>query len=66
MTLADQIRCITEDALKHLFPGIEINASQITVNQTKPEFTGDYTIVLFSFVKQLKQKPDVIGNQLGT
>jgi arginyl-tRNA synthetase len=65
MTLADQIRCITEDALRHLFPGMELPTSQITVNQTKPEFTGDYTIVLFPFVKLLKQKPDVIGNQIG-
>ncbi|MEP7163769.1 MAG: arginine--tRNA ligase [Ferruginibacter sp.] len=35
------------------------------VNQTKPEFEGDYTIVLFSLVKSLKLSPDAIGNQLG-
>ncbi len=35
------------------------------VNTTKPEFTGDYTIVLFSLVKPLKLSPDVLGNQLG-
>ena len=35
------------------------------VNATKPEFEGDYTIVLFSLVKTLKLSPDVIGNQLG-
>ncbi len=35
------------------------------INQTKPEFEGDYTIVLFSLVKSLKQSPDAIGNQLG-
>ena len=35
------------------------------INQTKPEFEGDYTIVLFALVKSLKQSPDAIGNQLG-
>ena len=35
------------------------------VNQTKPEFEGDYAIVMFSLVKTLKQSPDAIGNALG-
>ncbi len=65
MTLAAQIRSATEDALKHLFPGIDLSSATITINQTKPEFNGDYTVVLFPFVKLLKQKPDVIGNDIG-
>jgi len=35
------------------------------VNQTKPEFEGDYTIVLFSLIKKLKKSPDQAGNELG-
>jgi arginyl-tRNA synthetase len=35
------------------------------VNQTKPEFEGDYTVVMFSLVKSLKSSPEAIGNQLG-
>ncbi|MEO6254495.1 MAG: arginine--tRNA ligase [Ferruginibacter sp.] len=35
------------------------------INQTKPEFDGDYTIVMFSLVKSLKLSPDAIGNSLG-
>ena len=35
------------------------------INQTKPEFEGDYTVVMFSLVKTLKLAPDAIGNQLG-
>ena len=65
MTLAAQIKLAAEDALKHLFPEAAIPASAITVNQTKPEFTGDYTVVLFPFVKLLKQKPDALGTQIG-
>jgi arginyl-tRNA synthetase len=65
MTLAAQIKLAAKDALQHLFPNVEIDAPTITVNQTKPEFSGDYTVVLFPFLKLLKQKPDVLGKQLG-
>jgi arginyl-tRNA synthetase len=36
------------------------------VNQTKPEFEGDYTIVLFSLIKKLKKSPDAAGKELGS
>ncbi len=36
------------------------------VNQTKQEFEGDYTIVMFSLLKPLGLSPDALGNQLGT
>lgn len=65
MTLADQIKCATADALKHAFPDADIAESAITINQTKPEFTGDYTVVLFPFVKALRMKPDALGHTLG-
>jgi arginyl-tRNA synthetase len=65
MTLASQIKHAAEDAFKRLYPDAAIDISMIGVNQTKPEFTGDYTIVLFPFLKLLRQKPDAIGKQLG-
>jgi len=66
MMLVSQIKTAAAAALKELFPEADVQLSQITVNQTKPEFTGDYTIVLFPFVKSLRQKPDALGNQLGS
>jgi arginyl-tRNA synthetase len=65
MTLASQIKNLADDALKCLYPDVLTERSMITVNQTKPEFKGDYTIVLFPFIKLLKQKPDAIGKQIG-
>lgn len=65
MTLAAQIKLAVADALKSLFPDADLAQATITINQTKPEFTGDYTIVLFPFVKLLRQKPDVLGKTLG-
>lgn len=65
MSLVQQIKASAKEALEHLYPETEISASAITVNQTKPEFTGDYTLVLFPFLKLLRTKPDAIGNAIG-
>src|SRR4030095_738315 len=42
-----------------------IDSQEVLVNETKPEFTGDYTVVLFSYSKILKTSPDVLGDGLG-
>ncbi len=49
----------------HQLYGVQIQPEQVLVNATKPEFEGDYTIVLFAFVKQLGKSPEVLGNELG-
>lgn len=61
-----QIKDITVAALNHFYPQHLFTTDDVLVNQTKPEFIGQYTVVLFSFVKLLKQKPDALGEQLGT
>jgi len=65
MTIVQQIKLATTHAIKHLFPETDLSGITITINQTKPEFTGDYTVVLFPFVKALRQKPDELGKLLG-
>ena len=65
MTIVQQIKLATEHALQLLFPNTDLNTVPITINQTKPEFIGDYTVVLFPFVKALRQKPDDLGKLLG-
>ena len=64
MSVVAQIKEVTARAIKELF-NHELNANDVLVNATKPEFEGDYTIVLFAFVKQLKKSPDTLGNELG-
>ncbi len=54
----------TIESLGQLYEG-SFTENDFQVNQTKPEFEGDYTVVLFSLVKSLKRSPDAIGNQLG-
>ncbi len=65
MSLVAQIKSAAEEAIKHVYPDVEVPASMISVNQTKPEFEGDYTLVLFPLLKLLRQKPDPIGTALG-
>lgn len=65
MSVVEQIKSVAKEALGSLYPDAEIPASAVTVNQTKPEFEGDYTLVLFPFLKILRQKPDAIGTAIG-
>ena len=43
MSLAATIKDAAEKAIKDLF-SVDIPANDITINQTKPEFEGDYTL----------------------
>ena len=65
MTLASQIKDAVTTAIAELFPGIDVSKAALTINLTKPEFKGDYTVVLFPYVKVLKMKPDALGAMLG-
>lgn len=58
---------IQSSAIKSLFKlyGQEFAENDFQINETKPEFEGDYTIVLFSLVKSLKKSPEVLGKELG-
>ena len=59
---------LKQTAATHLLKLYQVNITpdQVLVNATKPEFEGDYTIVLFAFVKQLGKSPEVVGNELGS
>ncbi len=43
----------------------EFTEKDFQINETKPEFEGDYTIVLFALVKTLKKSPEILGKELG-
>ena len=55
MSIVYTIKPLVTAALKKLY-GVDFEDKDLTVNSTKPEFEGDYTIVLFSFVKMLRKK----------
>ena len=64
MSIVKKIKPLIVVALQDLY-GQDFQESDLTINSTKPEFEGDYTLVLFSFVKQLKKSPELLGNEIG-
>ncbi|MEY4823801.1 MAG: hypothetical protein RLZZ75_714 [Bacteroidota bacterium] len=64
MHLVDQIKKAASEALLSVYQ-VSVPAHSILVNATKPEFEGNYTVVLFAFVKELKLSPDALGEALG-
>lgn len=64
MDITSQIRTATRQVLQGSYQ-YSMDVNDIQVNETKPEFEGDYTVVLFSFAKPLKKSPEALGNELG-
>ena len=64
MQLIQNLKQATADAIQSIYQ-VQIKSEQVLVNATKPEIEGDYTIVLFAFVKQFGKSPDELGNALG-
>lgn len=60
-------KIVREKAIQaiHALYGQAFTEKDFQVNPTKPEFSGDYTIVMFSLIKPLKISPDKLGNELG-
>ncbi len=65
MSVVINIKTATAGAISKLY-NAALLPSEVQVNETKPEFDGDYTVVLFSFIKQLKLSPEKLGNEIGT
>lgn len=53
-----------KEAITSLF-SIDLENDQIVINETRREFSGDYTFVIFPLVKILRKSPKDIGDQLG-
>jgi arginyl-tRNA synthetase len=64
MRLVAQIKELIAVRLAETF-GHSPNPEALVINTTKPEFEGDYTLVLFSLAKPLKMAPEKLGEQLG-
>jgi arginyl-tRNA synthetase len=62
MNLQQNIKSLVLETIQNLF---ETNLESIEIQQTKPEFEGDVTVVLFTLVKLLKENPASIGNKIG-
>src|ERR1700728_112560 len=64
MDIINQIKAVTLQVLSTNFQNYPADGD-IQINETKPEFEGDYTVVLFSLAKPLRRAPEALGNELG-
>jgi len=64
MSFISIIQSYAIKSLSELF-GQQFSEKDFQINETKPEFEGDYTVVLFALVKTLKKSPEALGNELG-
>ncbi|WP_294312194.1 arginine--tRNA ligase [uncultured Chryseobacterium sp.] len=60
------IKKIIEEKLSEVILNVfQLKDIQLEVQENKTEFEGDFTIVTFPLVKQLKKNPESIGMELG-
>ncbi len=64
MGIQKKIQQLTIESIRNLY-NVDVTDKDFQINKTKPEFEGDYTIVLFSLLKPLGKSPHVLGNELG-
>lgn len=64
MSIVEKINKAVLQALNALYD-FKASAKDLQISLTKPEFTGDYTLVLFSLIKKIQTSPETLGNALG-
>src|SRR5271165_3500506 len=64
MNIEQLLKSSTVAAFHGLF-GSEVAESAITINLTKKEFEGDYTVVTFPLIKLSKKSPEETGTLIG-
>lgn len=64
MSVVQSIRSAAVAAIKALYDQ-SLPEQDIAINTTKPEFEGEYTIVVFTFTRFSRQKPEETGQNIG-
>ncbi|MDX2280928.1 MAG: arginine--tRNA ligase [Saprospiraceae bacterium] len=62
--LIQHLQQSVQDAVAHLY-GETVELSKVQINQTPAEFSGDYSVVVFPYVKLAKKAPDQVANEIG-
>lgn len=64
MEIQETLRQSVAAAVQTLY-GADVTTDSVAVNPTPAEFSGDFTIVVFPFVKIAKKSPDAVGAEIG-
>ncbi len=65
MNLQDQIKQSVISAIRDLY-GHEAPEKQIQLQETRKDFDGDFTIVVFPFLRFSKKSPEQTANEIGS
>ena len=63
-SLESFLQTAISQSLKELF-GIEVNPEEVTLQSTKKEFEGHYTLVVFPYLRASKKGPEDTANAIG-
>ena len=64
MNIVTSLTQTISQALQALY-GIEADAKSIILQDTRKEFKGDYTLVVFPYVKQARKSPEAVAQEIG-
>ncbi|MBR0169473.1 MAG: arginine--tRNA ligase [Bacteroidales bacterium] len=65
MSITESLSIAISQALNHLY-SINLLPGSIPLQETRRDFSGDYTLVVFPFVKQARKNPETLANEIGT
>ena len=64
MNISETLTATIAEVLNRLY-GIEQSADSIVLQDTRKEFRGDYTLVVFPYVKQARKAPEAVAGEIG-
>lgn len=64
LNITDSLTGAIARALKDLY-GVEQSPASIALQDTRRDFRGDYTLVVFPYVKQARKSPEAVAAEIG-
>lgn len=64
MPILVELTALFVQGMKELYD-IEISVDSVQLSTTRREFEGDYTIILFPYLRGAKKKPEALGAEIG-
>lgn len=64
MKFIEEIKAATAEAVSVLY-GVPTTSEEVLLQVTRKEFEGDYTVVIFPYVKLARKSPDAVGKEIG-
>ncbi len=65
MNITISLSQVISQALKELY-SVEQPSESIVLQETRRDFNGDYTLVVFPYVKQARKSPEAVGQEIGS